>query len=373
MERCLVDYCLRFNQFENFQNVSFGANLTKAEIDSLAFLFSVYFDQEDRVLVKGLNFFNEFNKCVELIKRDFEKKDDTSEVKNIFSLFLKDEFIGQVPNFQKIIKYLTVYYKPIPKPNLDELSALCADCPDKSIGCFACKCRYLSAAVSTFDAGIQEGWDIFLRPMFGLPLYLTVLLNTEFGKSEIFNADDLITNAFTQFLYNLLCDKASTYYVKIDQCKGLLEECRRVTVGLNDRDLEQMLSSLNESSINSKLYSPFKRFMEVFCRINKIKKRTKIVPVMFMGFYLRNYLEAAPNKTMSAADLELRNVCRLILKHYTLEQYEEFIIKLKDIKTELSAALCSHYIIPERFIRQLCVKYHLDKDISILINNTHNE
>nr|AYU75277.1 p45 [Spodoptera littoralis nucleopolyhedrovirus] len=373
MERYLVDYCLRFNRYDEFQNVSFGANLTRAEIDSLAFLFSVYFDQQNLVQVKGLTFFTEFNKCVEFIKRNFEQKQDQSEVKRIFSLFLKDEFMSQVPNFQIIMKYLKRYYKPIPKPDIvEKVTVGCENC-SSIVACFNCKCRYLSESITTFDSGIQDGWDIFLRPMFGLPLYLTILLNTTFEKEEIFKADDLITNSFAQFFYNLLCDKASTNYMNWKARESLVLECRKVTVGIENRELEMLLAALNSHSYHTKLFAPFKRFMEELNRVTRIKKVNKIASVIFTGFYLRNYLDAAPNKTMGADELEIRNVCRLILKQYNSEQFEEFIVKLKSIKMELCVALMESYIIPESFIRQLCIKYNVDKDIEILLDSTNKE
>ncbi|AXU41544.1 P48 [Alphabaculovirus altermyunipunctae] len=376
MEKYLIDYCLRFNLYDDFKNVSFGANLTKAEIDSLSFLFSVYFDQKERVYVKGLTFFTEFNKCVELIKHNFENKPNNSnDVKQIFSLFLRDEFMNQVPNFQTIMNYLKRYYKPILKPDIDQLLAMCASCGlHRSLQCFTCKCRYLSASITAFDIGIQDGWDMFLRPMFGLPVYMVVLLNTDFSKHDVaFNLDDMITHAFAQFFYNLLCDKASSMYTNRSACNELVRECQKVTVGLSDRELEMLLSSLNSHSYHTKLFSPFKRFMEDVSRCTKIKKINKIASVIFTGFYLRNYLEAAPNKTFSAAELEVRNVCRLILKQYTHEQYETFIVKLKKIKNDLSIGLMSTYIITEDFIRRLCTENNLDQDIATLLENTKNE
>ena len=374
METVLIDYCLRFNKYDVFENVSFGARLTRPEIDSLAFLFSVYFDQKTNVYVKGLTFSTEFNRCVAEIRRNFETKNDNTlndvNVKRLFSFFLQDEFMQQVPEFQLVIKYLKQYYKPVQSPNVAEIASMCAEeCSAKQLQCFQCKCRYLSSAVTVFDSGIQDGWDVFLRPMFGMPLLLYILLRTDFDKNGVFNENDLITNSFTMFLYNLLCDKASSNYVDHKACRQLVSECRRVTVGMTDRELEMLLCSLNTSSYHTKLFAPFKMFMQQIGKMTKIKKANKIASVVFTGFFLRHYLDAAPNKTMSAAELEIRNVCRLLLKKYTNERFEEFIVKLKNMKTELALAIMENLLVPESFIRRLCIKYNLDDDILLLLNS----
>nr|AJP07378.1 p48 protein [Helicoverpa armigera nucleopolyhedrovirus]AJP07513.1 p48 protein [Helicoverpa armigera nucleopolyhedrovirus] len=368
MDTTLIDYCLRFNKYDVFENVSFGSRLTKSEIDSLTFLFSVYFDQKQYVPVRGLTFFTEFNQCVETIKNNFESKQNTSEIKRIFSLFLRDEFMKQVPNFQIIMKYLGKYYRPVLTPNINELSALCSSCGDNRLLCFECRCRYLSASVSAFDVGIQDGWDIFLRPMFGLPLFLNILLRTEFDENNVFNADDLITNSFAQFLYNLLCDKSTSNFVNHKMCQPFVNECRRVTVGLVDNELEMLLCSLNMSSYHIKLFAPFKRFMDEIGHQTKLKKINKVASVVFTGFYMRHYLDAAPNKTLSASELEIRNVCRMLFKGYNNNEFEQFIEKLKTIKLDLCVALMENLLVPEHYIRNLCVKYDLDKEISVLIN-----
>jgi hypothetical protein len=364
-----IDYCLRFFQYDDFKNVSFGADLTIEQIESLSFLFSVYYDQKDCVKVKGLTFFTEFFKIVQNVKKNFESRDDNSDIKRIFSIFLKDEFMNQVTNFQQIIQYLRPYYKPIMKPNIDEIASLCVECPARQIACLMCKSRYVSVSISVFDVSVQEGWDIFLRPMFGLPIFLNILLHTRLERSDdIFKIDDIITNSFTQFFYNLLCDKAFMLYSNKQACAPFVKECRKVLVGVEDKDLELLLTGLNSYTFSSKLYSPFKLFMQNLSKGIKVKKVNKIASVLFTGFFLRHYLEAAPNKTKFASELEIRNVCRLIMKQYNDEQFECFINKLKDIKTELSIALMKSYIVPENFIRHLCIKHNLDKDISLLID-----
>ncbi|ABM45772.1 p45 [Spodoptera frugiperda multiple nucleopolyhedrovirus] len=363
-----VEYTLRFNKFDVFINVKFKVNLSVDEIDSLAFLYSKYFNQSDNVRVKGLTFFNEFNKCVEFVKANFESKQENNDVKKIFSIFFKDEFMSQVPKFRDILNYLQKYFKPIQKPNVPAISALCNNCSVNTIACLQCKINYLSESITTFDTGIQDGWDIFLRPMFGLPLLLTVLLKTEFN--EEFQVDDLITNSFSQFLYNLLCDKATANFVDHKACAPIIKQCQRVTVSLRDHDLERLLCMLrNNNSCDSKLFMPFKVFIVELARKTKIKpvKINKMASVVFTGFYLRQYLEAAPNKTRTAAELELRNVCRFILNKYTDDQLEYFIRKLENIKIDLFKESMEQYIVSENFIRHLVYKYKLDEELKVLL------
>ncbi|ACI47435.1 unknown [Spodoptera litura nucleopolyhedrovirus II] len=363
-----VEYTLRFNKFDVFLNVEFKVNLSVSEIDSLAFLYSKYYNQSDNVSVKGLTFFNEFNNCVEYVKANFESKQDNNEVKKIFSVFLKDEFMSQVPKFRTIMQYLQKYYKPTPAPNIAEISALCSDCSVNTLACLSCKINYLSKSISVFDTSIQDGWDIFLRPMFGLPLFLCILLKTEFN--ETFQVDDLITNSFSQFFYNLLCDKATSNYVDHKACVPIVKQCQRVTVALRDDDLERLLCMLrNNNSCDSKLFMPFKVFIVELARKTKIKpvKINKMASVVFTGFYLRQYLEAAPNKTRSAAELELRNVCRFILNKYNDEQFEYFIKKLEHIKADLFKETMEQYIVSENYIRRLVFKYKLDEELKVLL------
>ncbi|QNV47805.1 p45, p48 [Alphabaculovirus altersperidaniae] len=363
-----VEYTLRFNKFDVFLNVVFKVNLSVSEIDSLAFLYSKYFNQSDNVHVKGLTFFNEFNKCVEFVKANFESKQDNNEVKKIFSVFLKDEFMSQVPKFRTIMQYLQKYYKPTPAPDIAAISALCKHCSVNVLSCLQCKINYLSNSISVFDTGIQDGWDIFLRPMFGLPLFLSILLKTEFN--EQFQVDDLITNSFSQFFYNLLCDKATSNFVDHKACVPIVKQCQRVTAALRDDDLERLLCMLrNNNSCDSKLFMPFKVFIVELARKTKIKpvKINKMASVVFTGFYLRQYLEAAPNKTRTAAELELRNVCRFILNKYDDEQFEHFIKKLANIKADLFKETMEQYIVSENYIRHLVFKYKLDEELKVLL------
>ncbi|AUV65339.1 P45 [Alphabaculovirus myunipunctae] len=378
----LVEYSLRFNKLDVFTNVNFQVRLTVDEIDSLSFLYSKYFNHSDNVSVKGLTFFNEFNKCVDFVKQNFESKQNNNDVKRIFSVFLKDEFISQVPKFRKIMSYLQKYYLPTPAPNVSEISARCAYCSVDTIHCLSCKIGYLSSCISTFDSGIQDGWDIFLRPMFGLPLFLYILLKTEIAPDQMFNVDDLITNSFARFFYNLLCDKATTNFVDRKACMPIIKECRRVTVAMRDAELERLLCMLQSSNAaNTRLFAPFRQFVVELARkinikqtkANDVNKVNKIASVVFTGFYMRQYLEAAPNKTMSAAELEMRNVCRFILHKYNEEQLANFMVKLSSIKTELSIEMMKQYIVSESFIRHLVLQYNLDEELCVLLNDNDND
>jgi Baculovirus P48 protein len=367
----LVEYTLRFNKFDTFQNVNFQVRLTVDEIDSLSFLYSKYYNHSNNVNVKGLTFFNEFNKCVDYVKQNFETKQDNNDVKRIFSVFLKDEFISQVPKFRTIMQYLQKYYKPTPAPDVGEISAQCSACSVNTIECVSCKINYLSKSITTFDWGIQDGWDIFLRPMFGLPLFMYVLLKTEFPSDGMFNADDLITNSFAQFFYNLLCDKATTNFVDRKACMPIIKECRRATVALRDNELERLLCMLqSNSACDGKLFMPFRQFVVELARKTKIKptKVNKIASVVFTGFYMRQYLEAAPNKTKSASELELRNVCRFILNKYNEEQFAKFMEKLSNIKADLFKETMQQYIVSESFIRHMVLQYNLDEELCVLLN-----
>lgn len=51
-----LQYSLRFNTYDRFENVCFEAQLLRDEIDSLCFLFSKYFNQSLIVDSKGLTF-----------------------------------------------------------------------------------------------------------------------------------------------------------------------------------------------------------------------------------------------------------------------------------------------------------------------------
>ncbi|AHH82668.1 P45 [Buzura suppressaria nucleopolyhedrovirus] len=381
----VVEYTLKFVKHEtDYKNVKFSAQLNVCEIDSLVFLFSKYYDQSKNVKIKGLTFFNEFNKCVDVVKRNFENKHENNEIKQLFTVFLKHEFMTQVPNFRKIMQYLEKYFKPIKTPNVSAIFDQCDLCRPNLIDCIACKTRYLAQSISLFDEGIQTGWDIFLRPMFGLPIFVYVLIKTDYQTNGLFTADDLITNSFAIFFQNLLDDKASMY-LNYKSVQPLLNECRRVTAGISADQLEYLLCMLrNKNTGDSLLFVPFKNFILQLAQKTKIKhtKINKIAAVIFTGFYLRLYIESAIGKLvsapptkiykfnalgeMSAFELELRNVCHFILPEYTNEQFESFIAKLAAIKQDL---VVPQYIVTEKHIRQLIAKHNLLDDFSVLLNN----
>nr|WRK23483.1 p45 [Bombyx mori nucleopolyhedrovirus] len=378
-----LQYSLRFNTYDRFENVCFEAQLLRDEIDSLCFLFSKYFNQSLIVDSKGLTFFTEFNKCIVSIKSSFENQanntDNIHNVKNIFSIFLRDEFIKQVPQFRTIMQYLQTYYNPTPAPDVDEI--MCPSCkPANKIQCFECKCKYLAFSLSTLDEGLQNGWDIFLRPMFGMPLMLYVLLRTDYkNESDVINENNLITQIFVQFFYNLICDKAYSLYTKRDMCVPFVKECKKATAGLRQEDHERVLSILNAqcngfstAANGNRLLLPFKNFMIKMGRNTNMKKVNKIASTVLIGFYLRHYLESLPNKAYPVAELELRNVCRFIMSKYSDENINLLIHKLKLIKIDICNVLMTEMIVPESFIRHIITKYQLDNEISLLIELNHD-
>jgi hypothetical protein len=386
-----LHYNLRFNTQTRFENVHFEVELMESEIDSLCFLFSKYFDQDEHVAIKGLTFFTEFNKCISAIKAKFEAQslsqmENMHSIKNIFSIFLRDEFMKQVPHFRTIMQYLKKFYKPIATP--DVALVMCDDTckPTHTIKCFQCKCKYLSYSLSVLDVGLQEGWDIFLRPMFGMPLMLYVLLKTNYTQenNDIVNENNLITQIFIQFFYNLLSDKAYSMYTKHNMCAPFIKACQNViTNNVRCVDHERVLLMLNaqcngNSSVNGeRLLTPFKIFMMEMGKQTKMNKVNKIASTVLIGFYLRFYLEALylikKNKPLyPVAELEWRNVCRLILNKYTDENIDVLIEKLKLIKLDICNALLNELIVPESFIRHIITKYQLDNEIALLMELNHD-
>ncbi|ABF50292.1 p48 [Antheraea pernyi nucleopolyhedrovirus] len=382
-----LTYNLRFNAVHpsghSFEQVRFEAQLLQHEIDSLTFLLAKYFDQHELVDVQGLTFFTEFNKCIVAIKARFESQpssEDLHNIKSIMSMFLRDEFIKQVPNFKTIMEYLKVYYNPVAAPDAHAL--MCAEhCRAAGkISCLQCKCSYLSCALFTLDAGLQDGWDIFLRPMFGIPLLLYVILKTDFGpEADVINENNLMTQIFVQFFYNLLCDKAYALYTKHKMCEPLVKDCRRVIGLLRHEDQHRLLSILNAQCNGSstvangeRLLTPFRSFMIKMGHHTKIKKVNKIASTVLIGFYLRHYLESVPNKVLPAGELEMRNVCRFIMNKYSDENVDELVRKIKLIKIEILHALMTERIVPETFIRRIITDYKLDNEIALLMNLNHD-
>jgi hypothetical protein len=234
--------------------------------------------------------------------------------------------------------------------------------------------------------GLQEGWDIFLRPMFGMPLMLYVLLKTNYTQenNDIVNENNLITQIFIQFFYNLLSDKAYSMYTKHNMCAPFIKACQNViTNNVRCVDHERVLLMLNaqcngNSSVNGeRLLTPFKIFMMEMGKQTKMNKVNKIASTVLIGFYLRFYLEALylikKNKPLyPVAELEWRNVCRLILNKYTDENIDVLIEKLKLIKLDICNALLNELIVPESFIRHIITKYQLDNEIALLMELNHD-
>ncbi|USC25945.1 p48 [Palpita vitrealis nucleopolyhedrovirus] len=379
-----LQYSLRFNIYDRFENVRFEAQLLQNEIDSLCFLFSKYYDQSSVVDCKGLTFFTEFNKCIVSIKSSFETQannaDNIHNVKNIFSIFLRDEFIKQVPHFKTIMQYLQKYYNPTPAPDAEAIMCQSHCKPLNKIQCFECKCKYLACSLSTLDVGLQNGWDIFLRPMFGMPLMLYVLLRTDYkNENDIINENNLMTQMFVQFFYNLICDKAYSMFTKHDVCAPFVKDCKKAVASLKQEEHERLLGILSAQCNGTspvanghKILLPFKNFMIEMGRNTKMKKVNKIASTVLIGFYLRHYLESLPNKTYPTAELELRNVCRFIMNKYTDENINLLIHKLQCIKVDIFNVLMTEMIVPETFIRHIITKYQLDNEISLLIELNHD-
>jgi hypothetical protein len=201
-----------------------------------------------------------------------------------------------------------------------------------------------------------------------------VLLKTDFeSESDVVNENNLITQIFVQFFYNMICDKAYSMYTKQDTCIPFVQKCQRATRNLRNGDHERLLSILsaqcngNNGAAKEHLLLPFKSFMLEMGGHIKMKKVNKLASTVLIGFYLRHYLEALSNRTYPVPELELRNVCRFLLNKYSDENINLLIEKLKLIKLDICHALMSEFIIPETFIRHIVTKYQLDNEISLLI------
>ncbi|AKR17379.1 P48 [Urbanus proteus nucleopolyhedrovirus] len=368
MQTYEVLYSLQFSKNNSPKRVNFKINLSENEIDSLAFLFSKYYNHSKIVIVKGLTFFNEFNKCIDNVKKELENKHSNDEIKRILSAFLKNEFMSQVPQFRKLMDYMQKYYKPVISPDISNIDTSCSSCALNKLECRECKIRYIVASVDAFNENIVDGWDIFLRPMFGMPIMLYILCKTNYEANGVFNSDDLVTNLFARFFSSVLNDN-SNKYVNKKMCYSLIDECRKATASLTEHDLEFLLCMLRKNNMcDSPVFAPFKHFVLQLAHKTKIKiaKLNKIASVIFTGFYLRLYLESASKRIHSTPfDLELRNVCRFILQDYNAEKFNNFMYKLSNIREDLST---DQYIITEKNIRQMILKYNLDEDLSYLLN-----
>nr|AUF81984.1 p48 [Cryptophlebia leucotreta granulovirus] len=378
-----IDYNLNFFKlcetrgFENI-HVTFTCSLTAYEIDTLTFLLAEYFNQQNLFQFEKLTFFNQYKYVIDVIKRDYEQKTESEvEVKQIFKLFIENDFIGQVPSFQVIMKSVKPYLKPIESVTVD--FSKCSVCKQK-LNCINCKANYMSEALSLLDSSLQNGWDIFFRPMLGMPLLFFALFKTNMNDvdQEVFNVDNIVTNALLQFFYNLLADKATPQYWNFKKCNHLIESCREYMLGV--QNVEFLLANLNNNTYNTKIYTPLRQFME---KNFSTKQIGKLIHKIFNGFYLRIFLEAKKKNdervitkgakgviVCNPADLELRNICRVLFREYDCNEFEDVIKKLYAIKGELFTEITSNFIIPKQCVVKLFNKYNLKNDVGKLMQKT---
>lgn len=366
-----IQYNLKFFKLCETTYVTFQCSLTAYEIDTLTFLLSEYFGQQHLFNFEKLTFFNQYKYVVDVIKNDYEQKTSSDiEIKQMFRLFIDNDFIGQVPSFQTIMKSIKNYLKPI-----NGVEWIAKDCCKNFLDCIKCKATYMSEALSLLDAGLQNGWDIFFRPMLGIPLLFFALLKTKIEEDEMFNLDSIITNILLQFFYNLLSDKTTPQYWNFKKCNSLIENCREYILSYSN--VEYLLLNLNVSTYNTKIYTPLRQFMEK--NFNNNKQISRLIHKIFIGFYLRIFLEAKkrndlrlkkPNPT-SPFDLELRNVCRVLFREYTEKEFEEMICKLNDIKKDLFAEISTNFVTPKECVLRIFNKYNLKNDVNRLLNNNN--
>ncbi|AKN80734.1 P48 [Diatraea saccharalis granulovirus] len=381
-----IQYNLKF--FKVAKNVettyvTFACHLESFEIDTLTFLLAEYFNQQHLFAnFEKFTFFSQYKYVIDVIKKDYESKTDSDvEVKQLFKLFIDNNFIGQVPSFQAIMKNLRGYYKPIDKiiPNLS-----CDICTMESIKCLKCRATYASEALTVLDSNLQEGWDIFFRPMLGVPLLFFVLFKTNMKEvdEEIYTVDNIITNILLQFFYNLLSDKATPQFWNFKKCIPLIESCREYVLGVSNESMEYLVLNLNSVTYNTKIYTPLRQFMEMSFSTRQIGK---LIHKMFIGFYLRIFLEAKKRNDERAiskgakgvevcqpADLELRNVCRVLFKEYSHEEFERMMKKIKCIKDELFVEISNNFMVSKECVVRLFNKYDLKNDVSRLLYKTNN-
>ncbi|AIS92075.1 P48 [Erinnyis ello granulovirus] len=360
-------------------HVNFTCTLTAYEIDTLTFLLAEYFNQQHLFMFDRLTFFNQYKYVIDVIKRDYEEKTDSdNEVKQIFKLFIDNDFIGQMPSFQTIIKSLRKYFKNVGGVELE----FCEQCaPQQKYVCIKCRATYMSEALSLLDATLQDGWDIFFRPMLGIPILFFALFKTNMNEvdHDVFNVDAIVTNILLQFFHNLLSDRSTPTYWDYKKCHPLIEGCREYVLSVSN--VEYLLYNLNNATYNTKVYTPLRQFME---KNYSSKQIGKLVHKIFIGFYLRVYLEAKKRNdqrlvnrrgakqinVIDVANVELRNVCRVLFKDYTEENFERMVTKLIQIKTELFGELSQNYLAPKECVVRIFNKYDLKNDVSRLLQKT---
>ncbi|AAP85706.1 ORF_69 [Adoxophyes orana granulovirus] len=371
-----IQYDLKFYKLcetkgYDVKRVNFTCSLSLYEIDTLTFLLAEYFNQQHLFNFDKLTFFNQFKYVIDVIKNDYEKKTESeAEVKQIFKLFVENDFIGQVPMFQIIMKNLLPYYKSIEK--LENIQ-YCDNCATKSkLECLKCRATYMSEALSLLDESLQNGWEVFYRPMLGIPLLFFALFKSEFKEidEDVFNVDNIVTNTLLQFFYNLLSDKATSCFWNMKKCNILIDNCRQYVIGLNDA--EHLLINLNSHTYNTKLYTPLRQFVE---KHFSLKQAGKLVHKIFIGFYLRIYLEAkkrndARNKhkvNINVFNIEMRNVCRVLFRDYDNDEFENIIDKIEQIRNDLFIEMSDNYVTPKECVVRMFNKYNLKNDISKLL------
>ncbi|AER41504.1 P48/P45 [Epinotia aporema granulovirus] len=370
-----VEYCLKFYKINSQSQsetkyVKFLCTLTAYEIDTVTFLLAEYFGQQHMFQFDRLTFFNQFKYVVDAIKRDYDThSENDDEVKQIFKLFIDNDFIGQVPCFQMIMKNLGMYFKPIQ----GVVGFRPCDACDKIVSCMTCKANYLSESLTMLDSSLQDGWDIFFRPMLGIPVLFFVLFKTDMSgiDDEIFNTDNIITNTLLQFFYNLLSDKATSLYWNNAKCAQLINNCAKYVTDIQLESMDLLLTKLNSNTYNTKMFAPLKQFMEHHFSNKQI---SKLVHKIFIGFYMRVYADAkkqqCKRRTVSPHDIEVRNICRILFKEYNDADFERVIAKLANLKTELALLHCNNYVINKEYVLVLFNKYDLKKDVTRLLEKT---
>lgn len=348
-------FCITDQSTVNHHNVMFDCPLSHSELDSLCFLLSEYFSQRHHFNYNKLTFFTEFSKIVEVLKIEFKKQQNVGELQNILTYLLQDEFMSQIQYLKMSIQSVKGYVKTIENVDINAISLNCDECPVEKIYCNKCKTNYTSAAITLLDSSLQDGWEIFLRALFGMVLYVYVLSKTVMPNNTPFTSNDIMCNMVVMCFYNLLCDKATSFYWDKVACKPLIEECNKALSHFNK--LEYLLYNLNSNTITKKPYIPFYNFIKNNCNI-KPKNMSKVSSVLFTGFYLRLYLESS--KTSDPFKLEVLNVLRVILKDEPEHKIYELWNKLSHIKNDLLTVILNNFMVPETYMKELFVKYDLD-------------